>query len=82
MKIDNNAAMSHPYEVEYSCKDSRTWYDLSSLDGSPFVTNRRFVQVGDAGQCPTIFWTYNDQSCEWPVQKDCHNGGPLSFYLC
>lgn len=42
------------YQLEYSVLDGIIWYNLSPVDGSPFIDVARKVQVGGEGMCPVL----------------------------
>ncbi|EMC92177.1 hypothetical protein BAUCODRAFT_280813 [Baudoinia panamericana UAMH 10762] len=66
----------------------QVWYDLSHLNGNPFISVPRFLQItGNANACQTL-WdpAWNEQAdCESSVcarQYSCSAVGDAYFYLC
>ncbi|KAI1139179.1 hypothetical protein F5Y05DRAFT_424845 [Hypoxylon sp. FL0543] len=68
LKCATNAGLLQPFQMELAVQNGRSWFDLSALDGDPFVGYRRHAEL--AGQC-LLDCPGGSTTCEWPVQVDC-----------
>ncbi|KAK1052499.1 hypothetical protein LTR12_015696 [Friedmanniomyces endolithicus] len=95
IKLSKDAVLNpaNTYQVEYSQaanKDGRMaiWYDISGLNGDPFLDEERYVQVNwDASVCPNLYSGPGPTGADWSsgntnTQKESENVGDVYFYLC
>ncbi|KAH9906055.1 hypothetical protein F4778DRAFT_728633 [Xylariomycetidae sp. FL2044] len=69
LKCADNPGYRPVYQFEVATTNGRTWMDLSSLDGSPFLGYHRHAEVPGTScvlDCPA-----GSTACEWPVMVDC-----------
>ncbi|KAI6083469.1 hypothetical protein F4821DRAFT_262853 [Hypoxylon rubiginosum] len=68
VKCSMNSDRSQPFQMELAVQNGRSWFDLSAIDGDPFLP---FTRHGDvSGQC-VLHCDPGSSSCEYPVQVDC-----------
>ncbi|KAK0333963.1 hypothetical protein LTR91_021868 [Friedmanniomyces endolithicus] len=95
IKLSKDAVLNptNTYQVEYSQaanKDGRMaiWYDISRLNGDPFLNEKRYMQVDwDASVCPNLYSGPGSTGADWSAgdtntQKECEEVGDVYFYLC
>lgn len=72
--------MKSVYQVEYSMsKEGDVWYNFSSLDGEPFVNERRFLKVED--WCTWMFRNKGQRynRCDWPFHEGRRKANDAGF---
>ncbi|KAK7977848.1 hypothetical protein PG996_003898 [Apiospora saccharicola] len=57
------------------------WYDLSALDGDPFLNQRR-VGYWPNTNCQIVCNPGETSRCEWPVMPTCPNPTDMVLALC
>ncbi|KAK8094223.1 antigenic thaumatin domain-containing protein [Apiospora hydei] len=80
LKCANNAGLSQPFQLEGTIKGGVAWYDLSAVDGDPFLNQRR-VGYWPNTNCQ-IVCNPGDKGCEWPYQQTCPNPTDMVLALC
>ncbi|KAK5107263.1 hypothetical protein LTR62_001579 [Meristemomyces frigidus] len=77
------------YQIEYcqyanSDGNMAIWYDLSNVNGDPFIGSARYMQVNSNGKaCNNIYNAPGSAASDWPaVQGECEAVGDVYFYLC
>jgi len=83
IKLANNTNLQEPYQIEWSTDlNGIIWYDLSAVDGNPFLGYRRFMQVASGNEsCHSLLCLPGETACEWPAMHDCLDGD-IAFTLC
>ncbi|KAI1118411.1 hypothetical protein F5Y14DRAFT_263783 [Nemania sp. NC0429] len=76
--LDNT--LQNVYQMEMAVRDGKTWLDLSSLDGSPFVAYRRRAEI--PGTTCALDCQAGQTNCEWPTSVDCISDGDAILTLC
>ncbi|KAI4861205.1 hypothetical protein F4820DRAFT_452155 [Hypoxylon rubiginosum] len=79
VKCSMHADYSQPFQMELAVQDGRSWFDLSAIDGDPFLPFTRHADV--AGQC-LLHCDAGSISCEYPVQVDCATTEDAWLSLC
>lgn len=78
VKLDWDGSFTSPYQFEfnYDSGSNQIWYDLSAVNGDPFVNNYRTI-VPYYGNCETIICAPGDSSndCQFTTSN---NGAPVS----
>jgi hypothetical protein len=81
-------AQGNIYQIEYaeqakSAGQEELYYDLSHVNGDPFIGYARFLQIStDASACQNIYNAPNSNSADWPNAPGCTDIQDLYFYLC
>ncbi|KAK8134243.1 antigenic thaumatin domain-containing protein [Apiospora sp. TS-2023a] len=81
LKCADNAGFSHPFQMEGGINGGTAWYDLSALDGDPFLAQRR-VGYWPNTNCQIVCNPGETSSCEWPVMPTCPNPTDMVLALC
>ncbi|KAI1087981.1 hypothetical protein F5B19DRAFT_496831 [Rostrohypoxylon terebratum] len=79
LKCANNAGLQQPFQMELTLQNGHSWFDLSALNGDPFISVSRHAEI--AGQC-VLDCPPGSVACEWPVQKDCQTSENAWLTLC
>ncbi|OTA55064.1 hypothetical protein K449DRAFT_400250 [Hypoxylon sp. EC38] len=79
LKCATNAGLSQPFQMELAVQNGRSWFDLSALDGDPFVGYSRHAEL--AGQC-VLDCPASAKTCEWPIQVDCESQADAWLTIC
>ncbi|KAI1770210.1 hypothetical protein F4818DRAFT_446506 [Hypoxylon cercidicola] len=79
LKCSMNPDLGQPFQMELAVQDGRSWFDLSAIDGDPFLQYQRHADV--AGQC-VLHCDPGSSSCEYPVQVDCATTEDAWMSLC
>ncbi|KAI0886800.1 uncharacterized protein GGS22DRAFT_186873 [Annulohypoxylon maeteangense] len=79
LKCSDNPDLSKPFQMELALQNGHSWFDLSALDGDPFVDVARHAEI--AGQC-VLDCPSGSVGCEWPVQPDCQTSEDAWLTLC
>jgi len=95
IKLSKDAMLNpaNTYQVEYSQAANKNgnmavWYDISGLNGDPFLDEKRYMQVNwDANVCPNLYSGPGSSGADWSsgntnTQKECEDVGDVYFYLC
>ncbi|KAK5626400.1 hypothetical protein RRF57_002115 [Xylaria bambusicola] len=80
LKCALNDQLQQPFQMEVNIQFGITWFDLSAVDGDPFLAYHRYAEV-DSGLCPLDCPPYT-KNCEWPVQLTCLTMNDSTMYLC
>ncbi|KAK7980914.1 hypothetical protein PG989_013371 [Apiospora arundinis] len=80
LKCADNAGLSNPFQMEGAIRGGVAWYDLSAVDGDPFLAQRR-VGYWPNTNCQ-IVCNPGDKSCEWPYMPTCPNPTDMALALC
>ncbi|KAI1399180.1 hypothetical protein F4819DRAFT_488850 [Hypoxylon fuscum] len=79
LKCSRNPGLGQPFQMELAVQDGRSWFDLSAIDGDPFLDFPRHADI--AGQC-TLDCPPGSTACEYPVQVDCATMEDAWLHLC
>ncbi|KAI1097978.1 hypothetical protein F4804DRAFT_142396 [Jackrogersella minutella] len=79
LKCAKNPDLSQPFQMELALQYGRSWFDLSALNGDPFIEFHRHAEI--AGQC-VLDCPAGSTMCEWPVQPDCASEEDAWLTLC
>lgn len=79
LKCANNAGLAKPFQMELALQNGHSWFDLSALDGDPFIGVSRHAEI--AGQC-VLDCPPGSVACEWPIQPDCQTSENAWLTLC
>ncbi|KAI1452166.1 hypothetical protein F4805DRAFT_463051 [Annulohypoxylon moriforme] len=79
LKCANNPGLTQPFQMELALQNGHSWFDLSALDGDPFINVARHAEI--AGQC-VLDCPAGSVACEWPVQPDCQTSEDAWLTLC
>ncbi|KAI1210254.1 uncharacterized protein F4807DRAFT_460083 [Annulohypoxylon truncatum] len=79
LKCANNLGLIQPFQMELALQNGHSWFDLSALDGDPFIGVSRHAEI--AGQC-VLDCPPGSVGCEWPVQPDCQTSEDAWLTLC
>lgn len=79
LKCSEDPGLSKPFQMELAVQYGRSWFDLSAIDGDPFLDFTRHAEV--AGQC-VLHCDPGSTSCEYPVQVDCETQEDAWMTLC
>jgi hypothetical protein len=62
----------YQFEMNWAQENDLTWYNLSNLDGNPFIDYSRMI-TGPEWRCPAIRCEAGDNSeaCNYPKQTQC-----------
>lgn len=67
------------FQVELAVQNGRSWFDLSAIDGDPFLSHHRHAEL--AGQC-VIDCPAGSTSCYYPLQVDCASTENAVLTIC
>ncbi|KAK8104841.1 antigenic thaumatin domain-containing protein [Apiospora kogelbergensis] len=85
LKCDVNEDLLHPYQLESTIKDGVAYYDLSAVDGDPFLAYKRtavFPNGDHTTNCPVLHCEPGETSCEWPFMETCNTTGDILLVTC
>ncbi|KAK3672161.1 hypothetical protein LTR78_007914 [Recurvomyces mirabilis] len=95
LKLGKSAKMdpSNIYQVEYSQTVNpyggkmTIWFDLSALNGDPFISCRRYMQVTNSTKACNLYNPPGSTAMNWDAgkgstQAKCEVVGDVYFYLC
>ncbi|KAI1190858.1 hypothetical protein F5B17DRAFT_427145 [Nemania serpens] len=80
LKCALDQSLETVYQMEMAVRDGKTWLDLSSLDGAPFVAYHRHAEI--PGTTCTLDCAAGETACEWPTSVDCISNGDAILTLC
>ncbi|KAF3067230.1 hypothetical protein GL218_08569 [Daldinia childiae] len=67
------------FQAELAVQNGRSWFDLSAIDGDPFLPHHRHAEL--AGQC-VLDCPPGSTSCYYPVQVDCATTESAVLTIC
>lgn len=70
-----------PYQLEVAEAAGILYYDLSSIDGDPFLPYPRTASLPGT-DCPGLACAPGDGSCEWPFLETCTTEADVLMTLC
>ncbi|KAI1657048.1 hypothetical protein F4813DRAFT_396576 [Daldinia decipiens] len=79
LKCTNVAGSRKVFQAELAVQHGRSWFDLSAIDGDPFLSHHRHAEL--AGQC-VLDCPPKSTSCYYPVQVDCATTENAVLTLC
>ncbi|KAI0459179.1 hypothetical protein F5B21DRAFT_499804 [Xylaria acuta] len=81
VKCGRDSNILEPYQLEVAQDaDTRTWLDLSDLDGHPFKAYHRHAEI--AGTNCVLDCQPGETACEWPYALDCYTTQDVVMTLC
>ncbi|KAK8074582.1 hypothetical protein PG997_009245 [Apiospora hydei] len=85
LKCDVNEDLLHPYQLESTISNGIAYYDLSAINGDPFLAYQRtavFPGPGHHTACPVLHCEPGQTDCEWPRLETCNSTGEILLVLC
>ncbi|KAI2603720.1 hypothetical protein GGR54DRAFT_644459 [Hypoxylon sp. NC1633] len=79
LKCALDPGLSRPFQMELAVQNGRSWFDLSAIDGDPFIQFHRHAEI--AGQCVLDCEPWST-ACEYPVQVDCPTTEDAWLNIC
>ncbi|KAI1476068.1 hypothetical protein F4774DRAFT_394555 [Daldinia eschscholtzii] len=79
LKCSNAAKSRKVFQAELAVQNGRSWFDLSAIDGDPFLSHHRHAEL--AGEC-VLDCPPKSTACYYPVQVDCHTTRDAVMTLC
>ncbi|KAI0506088.1 hypothetical protein F5B22DRAFT_651137 [Xylaria bambusicola] len=80
LKCALNEQIQGPFQMELNLELGKAWFDLSAVDGDPFLAYHRYAEI-DGGLCPLDCPPYT-KDCEWPAFQTCMTTNDATMYLC